>query len=99
MYKNLHASYLQITDEISEDVEVNSSIIKEFEMFGDDVGMFDCQEPEVNEELGKKYYANVGKTYVFEEMEEHKDKNNTNDEKEKKTYNSSYRQHRHYKGK
>ena len=68
MYKNLHASYLQMADEIFGDDEVNPSVIKEFEMFGNNVGMFTGQEPEVNEEIGKKYYATVDKRYVFNKM-------------------------------
>ena len=122
MYKNLHASYLQMADEIFGDDEVNPSVIKEFEMFGNNVGMFTGQEPEVNEELGKKYYATVDKRYVFnkmpsndegnmrkaysktvykkveteeiEETEEHKDKNNINNEEGKKPYNGRYRYHK-----
>ena len=65
MYKNLHASYMQMADEIFGDDEVNPSVIKQFEMFGNNVGMFTAQEPEVGEELKKKYYATVDKRYVF----------------------------------
>lgn len=53
MYKNLHASYMQMADEIFGDDEVNPSVIKQFEMFGNNVGMFTAQEPEVGEELKK----------------------------------------------
>ena len=65
MYKNLHASYMQMADEIFGDDEVNPSVIKQFEMFGNNVGMFTSQEPEVGEELKKKYYTTVDKRYVF----------------------------------
>ena len=65
MYKNLHASYMQMADEIFGDDEVNPSVIKQFEMFGNNVGMFTGQEPEVGEELKKKYYTTVDKRYVF----------------------------------
>ena len=65
MYKNLHASYMQMADEIFGDDEVNPSVIKQFEMFGNNVGMFTAQEPEVGEELKKKYYTSVDKRYVF----------------------------------
>ena len=34
-------------------------------MLGNNVGMFTAQEPEVGEELKKKYYTTVGKPYVF----------------------------------
>ena len=66
MYKNLHASYLQMADEIfGDDNNVNPSVFKEFERFGTNVGMFTGQEPEVDEELSKKYYSTVDKKYVF----------------------------------
>jgi hypothetical protein len=66
MYKNLHASYLQMADEIfGDDNNVNPSVFKEFERFGTNVGMFTGQEPEVDEELNKKYYSTVDKKYVF----------------------------------
>jgi hypothetical protein len=66
MYKNLHASYLQMADEIfGDDNNVNPSVFKEFERFGHNVGMFTGQEPEIDEELNKKYYSTVDKKYVF----------------------------------
>ena len=65
MYKNLHASYLQMADEIFGDDKINPSVFKEFEKFGSNVGMFTGQEPEVDEELNKKYYSAVDKKYVF----------------------------------
>jgi hypothetical protein len=66
MYKNLHASYLQMADEIfGDDNNVNPSVFKEFERFGTNVGMFTGQEPEIDEELNKKYYSNVDRKYVF----------------------------------
>ena len=34
-------------------------------MLGNNVGMFTAQEPEVGEELKKKYYTTVDKRYVF----------------------------------
>ena len=65
MYKNLHASYMQMADEIFGDDEINPSVIKEFEMFGNNVGMFTGQEPEVSEDLNRRYYTTVEKKYVF----------------------------------
>ena len=65
MYKNLHASYLQMADEFFGEDSVNPSVIKEFEMFGNNVGMFTGENPQVGEELNKKYYANVEKKYSF----------------------------------
>ena len=66
MYKNLHASYLQMADEIfGDENNINPSVFKEFERFGTNVGMFTGQEPEIDEELNKKYYSTVDKKYVF----------------------------------
>ena len=65
MYKNLHASYLQMADEFFGEDSGNPSVIKEFEMFGNNVGMFTGENPQVGEELNKKYYANVEKKYIF----------------------------------
>ena len=65
MYKNLHASYLQMADEIFGEDKINPSVFKEFERFGSNVGMFTGQEPEVDEELNKKYYSSIEKKYTF----------------------------------
>ena len=64
MYKNLHASYLQMADEFFGEDSVNPSVIKEFEMFGNNVGMFTGENPQIGEEINKKYYANVEKKYI-----------------------------------
>ena len=66
MYKNLHASYLQMADEFFGDDNVNPSVIKEFERFGNNVGMFTGEEPQVGEDMNKKYYSTVEKKYVFD---------------------------------
>ena len=65
MYKNLHASYLQMADDIFGEDQFNPSVFKEFERFGANIGMFTGQEPSVDEELNKKYYSTVDKRYVF----------------------------------
>jgi len=77
MYKNLHASYLQMADEFFGDDSVNPSVIKEFEMFGNNVGMFTGENPQIGEELNKKYYANVEKKYSFANGSEDFDKSKT----------------------
>jgi hypothetical protein len=74
MYKNLHASYLQMADEFFGEDSVNPSVIKEFEMFGNNVGMFTGENPQVGEELNKKYYANVEKKYIFANGQEEGEK-------------------------
>ena len=66
MYKNLHASYLQMADEFFGEDNVNPSVIKEFERFGNNVGMFTGEEPQVGEDMNKKYYSTVEKKYVFD---------------------------------
>ena len=68
MYKNLHASYLQMADEFFGEDTGNPSVIKEFEMFGNNVGMFTGENPQVGEELNKKYYSNVEKN-IFLQMD------------------------------
>ena len=48
IYKNLHTSYLKIVNEVFYDEdEINLSIIKEFEYFGNNLGMFNNVEPGV----------------------------------------------------
>ena len=51
MYKNLHASYLQMADEFFGEDNGNPSVIKEFEMFGNNVGMFTGENPQVGKNL------------------------------------------------
>ena len=65
MYKNLHASYLQMADEIFGEDKFNPSLFKEFERFGSNIGMFTGQEAKIDEELNKRYYSDVNKKYVF----------------------------------
>ena len=74
MYKNLHASYLQMADEFFGEDNGNPSVIKEFEMFGNNVGMFTGENPQVGEELNKRYYANVEKKYIFVNGQDENDK-------------------------
>ena len=64
MYKNLHASYLQMANEVfGDEDEVNPSVIKEFERFGNNLGMFNNEEP--GDLDNKGYYQSVQKKYVF----------------------------------
>ena len=84
MYKNLHASYLQMADEFFGEDSVNPSVIKEFEMFGNNVGMFTGENPQVGEEINKKYYANVEKKYIFANGQEESEKEKVKKPKKKK---------------
>ena len=43
-------------------------------MFGNNVGMFTGENPQIGEELNKKYYANVEKKYSFANGGEDMDK-------------------------
>ena len=64
MYKNLHASYLQMANEVfGDEDDVNPSIIKEFERFGNNLGMFNNEEP--GDLDNKGYYQKVSKKYIF----------------------------------
>ena len=65
MYKNLHASYLQMADEFFGEDGGTPSVIQEFEKFGNNVGMFTGENPQVGEEINKRYYSNVEKKYIF----------------------------------
>ena len=65
MYKNLHASYLQMADEFFGEDGGTPSVIQEFEKFGNNVGMFTVENPQVGEEINKRYYSNVEKKYIF----------------------------------
>ena len=66
MYKNLHCSYLQMANEVfGDEDEFNPSVIKEFERFGNNVGMFSNEEPDASGEMSKKYYEKVSKKYHF----------------------------------
>ena len=63
MYKNLHVSYLKMVNEVfGDEDEVNPSVIKEFERFGNNLGMF------INEEPGdldnKGYYQSLVSTKI-----------------------------------
>jgi hypothetical protein len=66
MYRNLHVSYLQMANEVfGDEDENNPSVIKEFERFGSNLGMFNSEDAQMNEEINKRYYSNVTKKYVF----------------------------------
>ncbi len=65
MYKNLHASYLQMANEVfGDEDDVNPSIIKEFERFGNNLGMFNNEEPDAYDNKG--FYQSVQKKYIFD---------------------------------
>ena len=54
MYKNLHASYLEMTNELFGEDELNFSVIKEFEKFGNNIGMFTAKDNSAKNLIKKK---------------------------------------------
>ena len=72
MYKNLHISYLQMANEVFGDEEssYNASVVKEFERFGTDVGMWGNEDPNIPTESG--YVKSVNKKYIFETLDNEK---------------------------
>ena len=74
MYKNLHISYLQMANEVFGDEEssYNASVVKEFERFGTDVGMWGNEDPNIPTESG--YVKSVNKKYIFETLDNENNK-------------------------
>ena len=54
MYKNLHPSYLEMTNELFGEDELNLSVIKEFEKFGNNIGMFTAKDNSAKNLIKKK---------------------------------------------
>ena len=74
MYKNLHASYLQMADEIfGDDNNVNPSVFKEFERFGTSVGMWENEKP--GEKTEEKFVKYSKTSYTFDPIEYEKYQN------------------------
>jgi hypothetical protein len=67
MYKTMHLNYLYMTNEVFGDEE--HGLIKEFETFGNSIGMFTNEDLEIYEETKKKFYRSVKKRYIFEATE------------------------------
>ena len=65
MYKNLHLSYLQLANDVFGDEDNNNiSVIKEFERFGDDIGMFNGDNYNKIEEY--KYSSILKRKFKFD---------------------------------
>jgi hypothetical protein len=73
MYKTMHLNYLTMANEVFGDEE--HGLIKEFEAFGNSIGMFTNEDLETYDVIKKKFYKSVKKRYVFEatDIEEDKD--------------------------
>ena len=67
MYKNLHISYLQIANDVFGDDNKNISLIKEFERFGNDVGLFENENYLMSQE--SSFCRKVNKKYVFDTLD------------------------------
>jgi hypothetical protein len=67
MYKTMHLNYLSMANEVFGDEE--HGLIKEFEIFGNSIGMFTNEDLETYEETKKKFYRTVKKRYIFEAAE------------------------------
>ena len=65
MYKNLHVSYLEMVNTIFSDEESkNPGVAKEFERFGNGIGMFINEDPYID--LDEKLCLGVKKKYLFQ---------------------------------
>jgi hypothetical protein len=69
MYKNMHVSYLQMVNEVfgEEENTLNPSVIKEFERFGSEIGMWINEDPTTFAESG--FCKGINKKYIFEPIE------------------------------
>ena len=65
MYKNLHVSYLEMVNSIFSDEESkNPGVAKEFERFGNEIGMFINEDPYTD--FDEKLCLGVKKQYLFQ---------------------------------
>ena len=67
MYKNLHVGYLEIINALFNNESQFPSMIKEFENFGTDVGMYKNTDYYMNKE--KELYQRVKKKYIAKPIE------------------------------
>ena len=66
MYKNLQVSYLEMVNSIFSDEEAkNPGVAKEFERFGNGIGMFVNEDPYNNNALENQLCLGVKKQYLF----------------------------------
>ena len=64
LYKNFHANYLELVNDVfGEEEPSNPSVIKEFERFGANVGMWENEHPDFVEE--SNFCKNVQKRFSF----------------------------------
>ena len=64
LYKHLHVNYLEMVNDVfGEEERANPSVIKEFERFGANVGMWENEHPDFIEE--SNFCKNVSKRFSF----------------------------------
>jgi hypothetical protein len=75
--QNLQNSYLIMAENIFGDKnKKNPSIIKEFERFSSNVGMFNSENAEKLNKINNKYFKNVTKKYLFNRVIYNNNNNN-----------------------
>ena len=67
MYKNLHVGYLEIINSLFNNECKFPSMMKEFENFGADIGMYKSQDGYLNRE--KELYQKIKKKYISKPIE------------------------------
>ena len=74
LYKNFHVNYLEMVNDVfGEEERDNPSVIKEFERFGSNVGMWENEHPDFVEE--SKFCKNVQKKFKFYRPKEWESRN------------------------
>ena len=71
MYQNLHLGYLEIINALFNNQSQSPSIMKEFENFGDDIGMFENPDNYMKRE--KELYQKVKKKYNTKPIDQDKE--------------------------
>ena len=65
IYKNLHMTYLEMANCLfGDEGQAEASVLKEFERFGTNVGMWENEKP--NEKIEEKYVKTIKTSYVFD---------------------------------
>ena len=86
IYKNLHLTYLEMANALFGEDKNDPSVIKEFERFGTNVGMWENEKP--NEKEVEKYVKSVKTQYIFDPVDFEKFQN--------KYYPTEYEEEEYY---
>ena len=77
LYKNLHTTYLEMANSLfGDEGPSEASVIKEFERFGTNIGMWENEKP--NKRNEEKYTKLIKTRYVFDPNEFEKNQNKYN---------------------